>query len=406
MKDLFRDYNQLSRPSSHGWHDPKTTAFFVIAILLTNISFTLAATDSTTTAEGLRAVESALAQHRDTSSRLEQAEQTASADIADLREKLVVATRELQDKQEEHELLVEQLAGLTREQIATAKVLAEASGRMEQLTAALVRFSREPPEILLLSPNDVASHVHRSIVLRRLLPWLREETKRLSTALARIEEVREQITIQREATDTAQREMEQQRDSLENMIRLRQGTIEKTAAQREAIAQKLNALSSKANDLRQLLANIQQEENLARAAKPAMTEEPIAEARARGHLRLPVSGNIIRRFGERDGDGVISSGVSIAAASSATVVSPRDGRVVFIGPFRGYGQIVIVQHADSCHSLLSGFDKIKIEQGQQVKAGEPLGNMPARTATSRRPEMYFEWRCHGEPADPGLAAGT
>ena len=80
------------------------------------------------------------------------------------------------------------------------------------------------------------------------------------------------------------------------------------------------------------------------------------------------------------------------------MVAPRAGRVVFVGPFRGYGQIMILQHANGYHSFLAGFGRIDAEMGQDVAAGEPLGVLPVKTGG--RPELYFEWRHGEEPVDP------
>jgi septal ring factor EnvC (AmiA/AmiB activator) len=75
-----------------------------------------------------------------------------------------------------------------------------------------------------------------------------------------------------------------------------------------------------------------------------------------------------------------------------------DGKVVFAGPFRGYGQILILQHAGGYHSFLAGFGRIDAEMGQDVAKGEPLGVLPAKNGT--KPELYFEWRRNNEAVDP------
>ena len=80
------------------------------------------------------------------------------------------------------------------------------------------------------------------------------------------------------------------------------------------------------------------------------------------------------------------------------MVAPRAGKVVFVGPFRGYGLIMILQHANGFHSFMAGFGRIDAEMGQDVVAGEPLGVLPVKPGG--RPELYFEWRRGDEPVDP------
>ncbi len=346
--------------------------------------------------DGLRAVEEELARQRSESQALEQMERSASVDLEALKARLVRATKEIQDKQEEQELLEEKLATLEKETKAGETALIGAEERLAILTSAMLRMARQPPETLLPHTDSITDNVHRSIVLRRLVPWLREETARLAGELERLEEMRASLAAQREAVKLAGANLEKQRDSLDRMIRIRQGTVRKTAAQREEAERQLAELSKEAGDLRQLLERVNRA--AAGAGKSARAGREGGSLKA--GLRMPVSGNVSRGYGEKDGDGVASQGLSIAAAPSATVVSPRDGRVMFTGPFRGYGQMVIIQHDGGCHSLLAGFGRIDADVGQKVAVGEPLGNLPAKGASARRPEMYFEWRCDGEPSDP------
>ncbi len=112
-----------------------------------------------------------------------------------------------------------------------------------------------------------------------------------------------------------------------------------------------------------------------------------------------MAGSIIRTFGSKDSDGITSHGLTFKTPLGAPVAAPASGRVVFAGPFRGYGQILILQHKGGYHSFLAGFGRIDAEMGQDVEAGEPLGVMPVKES-AEKPELYFEWRRNGEPVDP------
>jgi septal ring factor EnvC (AmiA/AmiB activator) len=94
--------------------------------------------------------------------------------------------------------------------------------------------------------------------------------------------------------------------------------------------------------------------------------------------------------------GISSKGITIETRSGAQVVAPFDGRIEFAGPFRGYGQILIIEHADGYHSLLAGLGRIDGTVGQSLVAGEPVGAM----GSSDRPSLYLELRRHGQPINP------
>lgn len=66
----------------------------------------------------------------------------------------------------------------------------------------------------------------------------------------------------------------------------------------------------------------------------------------------------------------------IKTRNQAQVIAPFDGSVIFAGPFRGYGNLIIIEHGQGYLSLLAGLETIDAELGQMLLAGEPVGQMP------------------------------
>ena len=81
---------------------------------------------------------------------------------------------------------------------------------------------------------------------------------------------------------------------------------------------------------------------------------------------------------------------------AAQVISPFDGTVLFAGEFKGYGNLIIIEHGDGYHSLLSGLDNIDCTVGQNVLTGEPVGRM----SNSQSDKLYLEFRKNGQPVNP------
>ncbi|MFD2032980.1 murein hydrolase activator EnvC family protein [Ancylobacter dichloromethanicus] len=80
--------------------------------------------------------------------------------------------------------------------------------------------------------------------------------------------------------------------------------------------------------------------------------------------------------------------MSLGTRIEAQVASPSDGWVVYAGPFRSYGQLLIINAGGGYHILLAGMDKITVELGQFVLSGEPVGGDGARSPSScRRPAL-------------------
>ncbi|NJR20576.1 MAG: FAD-dependent oxidoreductase, partial [Hyphomonadaceae bacterium] len=95
-----------------------------------------------------------------------------------------------------------------------------------------------------------------------------------------------------------------------------------------------------------------------------------------------------------------SEGVTIRTRRAAQVVSPFDGAIEFAGPFRSYGRVLIINVGSGFRVVLAGLSTTFAEAGQEVLAGEPIGEM----ANDPRivPELYMEVRQASEPVDPRL----
>jgi septal ring factor EnvC (AmiA/AmiB activator) len=121
----------------------------------------------------------------------------------------------------------------------------------------------------------------------------------------------------------------------------------------------------------------------------------------KGQLTAPVAGSVVRGYGDV-GESGAATGISYQAAPSARVVSPCGGRIVFAGPFRSFGLLLIVDCGGGTHVVLAGFERLDGQVGQSVPVGEPVGVMPGWDAANavRRPLLYIEVRRDGVAVNP------
>ena len=134
----------------------------------------------------------------------------------------------------------------------------------------------------------------------------------------------------------------------------------------------------------------------------------VSFANAKGLLPLPVNGEQTISFGGADGLGGKAQGISIRTRSEAQVSSPVDGWIVYAGPFRSYGQLLIINAGDGYHVLLAGMERINVQLGQFVLAGEPVAAMASQRLASAgaadlgavQPVLYVEFRKDGASIDP------
>jgi murein hydrolase activator len=355
-----------------------------VALLCCAGSFAFAAPD-----DKLQKVEEQLAEKKHQQDVLLAAALEASKSLDSLRQRMISSTKTLQEKETEQENLEDKLAQLTKEIAEKSKDAESERQQLSLMVSALVEIASRPPESLFLQDRIRTDHIHRSLLLRAILPRLKAGAESAARDLAALYDLKARLAEHKKLVSAARTNLQKQQNALDQMIATRQGFLQRTEAQKAETARHLAALAEEASDLRQLMEKVVV---TPRVRKPA--------SRGVLALRWPVSGMVRKNFGDKDADGVISEGLTLAAPSGSPVVAPYAGRVVFVGPFRGYGLIMILQHDNGYHTFLSGFGRIDAEMGQDVDAGEPLGVLPVKEGS--KPELYFEWRRGDKPADPRI----
>src|SRR5262249_13192414 len=127
----------------------------------------------------------------------------------------------------------------------------------------------------------------------------------------------------------------------------------------------------------------------------------------KGMAAVAVNGRRNKEFGAAGGLGGTEKGVSIAARPGGQITAPCDGWVVYAGPFRNYGQLLILNAGGGYHVLLAGMERISVDLGQFVVTGEPVAVMGgaqsavAKAGGASQPVLYVEFRKDGVPVDPG-----
>jgi septal ring factor EnvC (AmiA/AmiB activator) len=300
-----------------------------------------------------------------------------------------------------------------------------------EILAALQRMGRRPPPALLVSPEDAAKAVRSAIVLGAVVPEMRAHADRLAADLVELQKLRAEIGAERTKLSTDLKALSEEQRRMTLLVDERQkqqADSEKALAERRDQA---GSLAKQVDNLRDLVSRLEAGlDNAAKAAravpapgdqkglsKPALAalSDPgrlspaLAFGSARGALPMPVNGVKIRDFGAPDGIGGSERGISVATRAGAQVTTPCDGWVVYAGPFRSYGQLLILNAGDGYHVVLAGMDRISVDIGQFVLTGEPVAVMgsgltqvaAASPVGTSQPVLYVEFRKDGSPVDPG-----
>ncbi|WP_209001864.1 murein hydrolase activator EnvC family protein [Stappia albiluteola] len=312
--------------------------------------------------------------------------------------------------------------------------LAERQDVLAEVLSALQRIGRRPPPALAVRPEDALGAVRGALLLNAVMPEIHIEAQALASDLAELRRLKNSIASERDRLQADAGRLAEERKRVELIIASKKRQRDENQAELDREKTRAEELAGKASSLKDLIASLEQEIESARkaaeAARKADSErqaerdrkvaegDPFADpgrlapavafVNTKGKLPLPVAGSTLRRFGEDDGFGGSTEGQSISTRPSAQVTAPTDGWVVYAGPFRSYGQLLILNAGDGYHVLLAGLDRIDVELGQFVLAGEPVAAMGSTQLASAAtldlaatlPVLYVEFRKDGIAIDP------
>lgn len=179
-----------------------------------------------------------------------------------------------------------------------------------------------------------------------------------------------------------------QQQKLDVLLAEKKELLQKVKTEKVLHEQALRELRKAEADLEQTLAAMQQ-------------ERPFEEQgflQAKGKMAPPVSGTLIRRFGETQEEKV-SNGIVIEAKNGAEISAIAPGRIIFAGYRRGYGNLVIIDHGMDYYSVTARMEKIKSLPKDTVNAGDVIG-FAGDIATLFDKGIYFEIRHNTDPEDP------
>jgi septal ring factor EnvC (AmiA/AmiB activator) len=123
----------------------------------------------------------------------------------------------------------------------------------------------------------------------------------------------------------------------------------------------------------------------------------------RGRLPWPTDGRIVAPFGAqvhpRFGTRTFRNGVDIEAAEGTDITAVYAGQVIYTGWFKGFGNLIIVDHGSEYYTLYAHIGEIEVKEGEDVRQGQRIGTV-GDTASLAGPRLYFEVRYQGKPQDP------
>lgn len=357
-----------------------------------------------------------------------------SLELTRISKDMIASAKQIQNSEEKISRMESELETLRADLKKAEENFVVEDDNLIKTLSALQNLALKPTEALFVQPLTPVEIIRSAMLLREAVPYLQENAARIREDLEKIENQKNLVEKQVARIIRQKKILEKEHEQMKALVQRKSKIRNAVEIKSVKAKKKVEQLASQANDLRDLLNKLekQRQEKLRRQEEERrrLAELKAAEARraaeetkkleekqradlikfkpevinevgenfvkAKGHLLRPARGPVVTAYGEQMSKGVTSKGIIIKTRSQAQVISPYDGTVIFAGPFRGYGNLIIIEHGQGYLSLLAGLEEVDCELGQMLLAGEPVGQMPE----SGDARLYVELRKDNHPVNP------
>lgn len=187
----------------------------------------------------------------------------------------------------------------------------------------------------------------------------------------------------------------------------KQQDLDVTKRKVDSVRKEINELNKSASELNNLLASFERKRKES-AGKNSATKSSGPKINVPPHsLPWPVQGKVLSQFGKEYRSDlntwIFRDGIKIAGASGAAVRASAAGSVIYAGPFRSYGNVVIIDHAKGFFTIYGFLKEIRVSVGDKVETQGVVGTVGKDTQASSgtgQSAVYFEIRQGTTAVDP------
>lgn len=378
-----------------------------------------------TTAD-LKRIEQQLQQERKTGLEARKKATELTKEMKAVRRQIMGSAKTVQEKEAALTTLEERLGDLNAREKELEQKISLTDAQLAQVVTGLQTLALRPKEVLFLKPMAPIDTVRSRGLMLASIPVLGTLSDEARADLEALIETRAQITSQARKVKSAAAELSEKQARMEKLLKQKQALQAQYKATHEQAKKRANALASQAKDLKDLLRRLEVEKRRQQAERARKEKERLAALerqrkaaaaagkpapkrtytapknvakgafkKSYGSLLWPVRGKITQNFGDSTVSGAHVKGMSISTRPGAQVIAPFDGVVLFSGPFKNYGHLLIIDNGDNYLTLLAGMEKGYVNVGQELLAGEPVG-----VTRAKDPSLYIEIRKDGTAVNP------
>ena len=239
----------------------------------------------------------------------------------------------------------------------------------------------------------------------RMIREYRVTSEGLADRKARLEQSRRELS-------TVRAQAEEERAEADREAGKRRVILARVKDERVYHDRMVGELSEATRRLEAFIRDLQEKRRVAKIPPPSVKPPKVVPGEStpgvglgamRGRLAWPAEGRVVEEYGARVnprfGTKTFRNGIDIDAAEGSGVHAVYPGHVLYTGWFRGYGNLVIVDHGNEYYTLYAHMADMKVTEGDDIKQGQVIGTV-GDTGSLQGPRLYFEVRYQGRPQDP------
>jgi septal ring factor EnvC (AmiA/AmiB activator) len=230
-------------------------------------------------------------------------------------------------------------------------------------------------------------------------------------AIESLVRIREELQTEKEELQQAIFAIKEQEKQLTEVRRERMALLARVNTEKRLYQRALTEMEDASNRLNQTMAGLREKltltkQNQERAFASPKKRRPGSSAgfaTMKGRLQPPARGAVTTLFGKnsqgRFGLATYADGIDIKTLAGAEITAIYDGKVVYSGQLRGYGNLLIINHGQQYYSLISRAAEFYKDEGDEVRTGEVIGIMNDQGGLLGE-GLHFEIRRGTEPENP------
>ncbi|MBI4709501.1 MAG: peptidoglycan DD-metalloendopeptidase family protein [Nitrospirae bacterium] len=267
---------------------------------------------------------------------------------------------------------------------------------LKQRLRSLYKQQHGEIAVILFSAKDYQDLIKKSRNInfiayydRKLMDIYSSEIKELNEKMQQMEVLKKELEINKNQVKKKADEMQAERGKKDSLL----ASVKKERSSYEKMIRELEESSKRLLDLIKRL----EEKEL----PPSITGKGFAALK--GWLPWPIDGKILVPFGSYKNPEfnipVFKNGIEIKAGTREAARAVAGGKVVYADWFKGYGQLLIINHGGGYHTLYAHLSEIFHKVGDTVKAQQTVGKV-GESGLLNTPSLYFEIRYKGKPLNP------